>query len=64
MKKAIIELGWGPKFQFKELVRFMVDADLEAVGLTSPGEGKKILVERFDGWHHWKRNPKELMRGN
>jgi GDPmannose 4,6-dehydratase len=26
------ELGWEPKVGFEELVRMMVDADLEAVG--------------------------------
>jgi GDPmannose 4,6-dehydratase len=31
----------------------MVDADLELMGLESPGEGKKILHEQFDTWHRW-----------
>jgi len=35
--------GWRPKIGFKELVRIMVDADMEAVGLQPPGEGKAIL---------------------
>jgi len=51
--KARERLGWEPKVTFKELVRIMVDADLEAVGLQSPGEGKKILQEKFSDWHHW-----------
>jgi len=37
------ELGWNPKVTFRELVRIMVDADMEAVGLTPPGEGKAFL---------------------
>ncbi len=37
------ELGWSPKISFQELVRIMVDADMEAVGLSSIGEGKAIL---------------------
>ena len=41
--KAKKELGWQPKVNFKELVRIMVDTDMEAVGLKSPGEGKAIL---------------------
>ena len=42
--KAKEKLGWQPKVTFKELVRIMVDADMEAVGLKPPGEGKAILV--------------------
>ncbi len=39
------KLGWKPKITFKALVRIMVDADMEAVGLKSPGEGKAILLQ-------------------
>lgn len=52
--KARDILGWEPKVLFPELVRIMVDADLELIGLESPGDGKKILANKFDGWHHWK----------
>ena len=38
-------LGWSPKVTFKELVRVMVDADMEAVGLSSPSEGKAIVAK-------------------
>jgi GDPmannose 4,6-dehydratase len=41
--KASRELGWKPKVRFKELVRIMVDADMELLGLTPPGEGKAFL---------------------
>ena len=51
--KAIRQLGWTPKVRFSELVRIMVDADLEAEGLPSPGAGKDILEKHFDGWHRW-----------
>ena len=47
-------LNWKPKILFGELVRIMIDADLELAGLDSPGEGKNILAEKFDGWHQWK----------
>jgi len=43
--KAREKLGWSPKVGFKELVRIMVDADMTAVGLKSPGEGKTILAK-------------------
>ncbi len=48
-------LDWKPKVKFHELVRIMVDADLELAGLKSIGEGRKILEERFTGWHRWDR---------
>lgn len=41
--KAREKLGWNPKVTFKELVRIMVDADMKALGLEPPGEGKVIL---------------------
>jgi GDPmannose 4,6-dehydratase len=31
----------------------MVDADMELLGLESPGEGKKTISEKFSGWHRW-----------
>jgi len=51
--KTSTELGWQPKVKFHELVRIMVDADLELLGEKCPGEGKKILGDHFDGWHRW-----------
>jgi GDPmannose 4,6-dehydratase len=51
--RANENLGWRPKVRFHELVRIMVDADLEKMGLKSPGEGHRILQSCFDGWHRW-----------
>ena len=51
--RAKKELNWQPKVKFKELVRIMVDADLELVGLPCPGEGKQIIQTRFKDWHRW-----------
>lgn len=51
--KARKKLGWEPKVTFRELVRIMVDADLETLGLKAPGEGKRILEKKFGGWHRW-----------
>ena len=51
--KANRMLDWQPQVRFHELVKIMVDADLELAGLTCPGEGRKILEERFGGWHRW-----------
>jgi GDPmannose 4,6-dehydratase len=46
-------LKWEPKVRFHELVRIMMDADLELLDLTPPGDGKNILTDRFGGWHRW-----------
>lgn len=46
-KKAKEKLGWQPKIKFKELVKIMVDADLRKLNLKTPGEGDKILKEKF-----------------
>jgi len=36
-------LGWNPRVTFGDLVRIMVDADMEALGLEPPGDGKACL---------------------
>lgn len=51
--KAKKHLNWEPKVKFHELVRIMVDADMELLGLEAPGDGKKIIQEKFSGWHRW-----------
>ena len=48
--KARTKLGWQPRVSFQELVRIMIDYDLEAEGLASPGEGRKILARKNLGW--------------
>lgn len=45
--KAKKELGWEQKIGFKDLVKIMCDIDLKSAGITPPGEGFKILEERF-----------------
>jgi GDPmannose 4,6-dehydratase len=46
-------LKWSPRIRFSDLVRIMVDADLEQLGLPCPGLGKQILQRAFGNWHHW-----------
>ena len=41
--KAKRKLGWEPRVTFKELVKIMVDCDMELCGLAPPGEGKELL---------------------
>jgi GDPmannose 4,6-dehydratase len=48
--KARRVLGWTPRVNFEELVRIMVDADMEEAGLSPVGEGKKILEEKGFDW--------------
>jgi GDPmannose 4,6-dehydratase len=45
--------GWEPRVYFHDLIRVMVDADLELQGLTSPGEGRRILEKHHGPWHRW-----------
>jgi GDPmannose 4,6-dehydratase len=49
--KARKSLGWSPRVTFRELVRIMVDADMEALGLKSLGEGIQILQAKCPRWH-------------
>ncbi len=49
--KARKRLGWEPKVTFKELVRIMVDADMEALGIEPPGGGRAILTRHGLNMH-------------
>jgi GDPmannose 4,6-dehydratase len=51
--KARQVIDWEPRVYFKDLVRIMVDADLELQGLPSPGEGRRILEKHHGRWHRW-----------
>jgi len=61
-KKAERELGWRPRIGFRELVRIMVDGDMESLGLTSPGEGARILREKFGAWHQWNNSVSDNLK--
>ncbi len=52
-RKAQRELEWNPRIGFHELVRIMVDAEVEALGSSSKGAGREILQEKFGDWHQW-----------
>jgi GDPmannose 4,6-dehydratase len=45
--KARERFNWSPKVTFSDLVKIMVDADMEKMGLKPVGEGDKILQEKF-----------------
>ena len=48
--KAKKQLNWFPRISFKDLVKIMVDYDLELLGLPSPGDGKKAIQEKGLTW--------------
>jgi len=45
--KAKKILHWQPKVSFKDLVKIMVDSDMRAMGFKPPGEGDRLLKEKF-----------------
>ena len=51
--KARKEIGWEPRILFRDLVRIMVDFDLQTEGLQPPGKGMAAL-QKAD--IHWTRN--------
>jgi GDPmannose 4,6-dehydratase len=51
--KARDQLGWEARVNFGELVRIMVDADIEALGTQVQGDGRRILEQKFGPWHQW-----------
>ncbi|MGH9502878.1 MAG: GDP-mannose 4,6-dehydratase [Terriglobales bacterium] len=52
-RKARTKLEWEPQIAFGDLVAIMVDADVQAVGLTPKGRGEAILEEKIGSWNHW-----------
>jgi GDPmannose 4,6-dehydratase len=43
-------LGWEARVTFRDLIRVMVDAELEAIGWPAPGEGKRCVTNGQLGW--------------
>jgi len=48
--KARGRLGWKPRINFKDLVKIMVDYDMEFLGISPVGEGIKILNDKGIHW--------------
>lgn len=48
--KARKVLGWTPRMTFSDLVKLMVDCDMELLGLKPKGVGKAILKEKGITW--------------
>lgn len=49
--KAQLYLDWKPRISFQNLVRIMVDADLEHAGVPAPGDGQHAVREHFGYWY-------------
>ena len=45
--KAKEKLNWQAKIKFNDLVKIMIDADFRKIGLEPPGEGDRIIKEKF-----------------
>lgn len=50
IKAKFYQASSSAKITFEEIVKIMVDADLESIGINPPGEGKKILREKEIYW--------------
>ncbi len=48
--KARRVFGWEPKVRFRELVHIMVDASMEAVGLTAINKGRDFVEKELGRW--------------
>lgn len=48
--KAREQLGWHCQIGFEDLVKIMLDADMESEGITPVGEGRAALAT-FSDWH-------------
>jgi GDPmannose 4,6-dehydratase len=62
--KARRVLGWSPQVTFRELVRIMLDADLQAISQAPIGEGVRILKDKFGDWHQWHTGVTPVLRNN
>ena len=51
--KAHELLNWRPTTSFSDLVKIMVDADLQSLGLDNPGEGQSFVEQKCSEWHKW-----------
>ncbi len=54
--RAREQLGWEPKVLAEDLVKIMVDADLELIGEEPVGEGRAIVDRNFAGWQSWENS--------
>jgi len=58
--RAKKKLNWEPKVKFSELVKIMMDADLELIGLPTPGAGQEVVENHFGDWHRWDQQVRSM----
>ena len=51
--KARAELGWEPKTDVRHLIEIMVDADMDVIGVESPGKGRAWAFRDGVPWYKW-----------
>ena len=66
ISKAKRVLNWTPRILFADLVKIMVDYDLELSGITAPGSGRKIVEAAGLDWIRMQEGklPKLNLRSN
>ena len=60
--KAENILGWKPEIYLDGLISIMVDADMESIGITPIGKGKKLIESNNMDWHKWGGSGEALSR--
>ena len=61
-RKARAKLEWEPQIGFRDLVAIMVDADVQAAGLTPKGRGEAILDGKIGSWNHWQTSVTQMAK--
>jgi GDPmannose 4,6-dehydratase len=61
-RKARAKLEWEPQIGFRDLVAIMVDADVQAAGLTPKGRGQAILEGKIGSWNHWENSVTQMAK--
>ncbi len=50
-EKAKKAIQWNPKVSFENIIKIMIDSDMQELGLTPIGEGKNFLDENCNIWY-------------
>jgi len=50
-EKAKENLQWNPKVSFENILKIMIDSDMQELGLTPIGEGKSFIGENYNIWY-------------
>ena len=50
-EKAKKDLHWNPKVSFENIIKIMIDSDMQELGLTPVGEGKDFIDKNCNVWY-------------